>query len=118
MTSLKKKRESHALDSNDEELPPLRPWYNVRQDLTHKPFTVGNQLKATIFYSWINLLLFAVPAGLALYYVDANPVAIFFVNFAAVVPMASLLGLAMDELRLRTGDVLGALVYISFGYVE
>jgi hypothetical protein len=91
--------------------------HRFSEQLSEEPFTVRNQLEATILGSWINLLLITVPAGFALYYTNANPIAVFFVNFVAIIPMSGLLGGAMDELRVRTGDVVGALVYMSFGYV-
>lgn len=74
-------------------------------------FTFASQLRATVFNSWINVLIFAAPAGsefyqlslqqlschchywccddiltelVALYCVDANPIAIFVVNFIAI----------------------------------
>lgn len=92
-----------------------RPWYKGKF-LYHRPFTARNQLQATILNSWFNLLLICVPVGFALNYTKANPIAVFFVNFFAILPLAGLIGTAMDDLRLRTGDVLGALVYMSFGY--
>ncbi|KAG9245660.1 hypothetical protein BJ878DRAFT_479028 [Calycina marina] len=61
---------------------------------------------------WLNLLVIIIPAGFVVNYVHANPIAVFFVNFLAVVPMVSVLGIAMDELCLRTGDLLQVLVYM------
>jgi len=92
-----------------------RRWFWIDKNLKYEPFTVRNQLKGTLFCSWINILLFAIPVGFVLSYIHANRGAVFFVNFVAVVPMATILGIAMDELRLRTGDVLGAMIYISLG---
>lgn len=56
------------------------------------------QLKATIFNSWINILILAAPVGseysiflpgradnaVALAYVNVNPVAVFVINFIAI----------------------------------
>ncbi len=53
----------------------------------HKAYTVGNQLRATIFNFWMNVLLLAVPAGFVISYLDLNPIANFFVNFAAIMPL-------------------------------
>ncbi len=86
--------------------------------LKHKKYTVGNQLKATLFNSWLNLLLFAAPVGIALHFTDVNPVAIFVVNFIAIIPLAALLSYATEELALRVGEVLGGLLNASFGYVS
>jgi hypothetical protein len=93
-----------------------RPWYKGKF-LYHRPFTVRNQLQATIFNSWFNVLLVCTPIGFVLNYTHANPNAVFFVNFVAILPLAGIIGTAMDDLILRTGNVVGALVYMSFGYV-
>jgi Ca2+:H+ antiporter len=83
--------------------------------LKHKPFTVGNQLRATTFNSWLNILLLAVPAGFVVNYLHLNPIAVFFVNFAAILPLTTLFSYAVDEVRLRYKGGLGMLVYISLG---
>lgn len=75
---------------------------NVDKPVEKHKFTFMGQLKATVFNSWINILILAAPAGsecrvshvsvetsvlmsiVALYYVNANPVAIFVVNFIAI----------------------------------
>jgi Ca2+:H+ antiporter len=80
-----------------------------------KTFTVANQLRATIFNSWLNVLLLAVPAGFVVNYLHLNPIAVFFVNFAAILPLTTLFSYAIDEVRLRYKGVGGMLVYMSFG---
>jgi Ca2+:H+ antiporter len=81
-----------------------------------KPFTLGNQLKATIFNSWINVLILAAPVGIALHFVDSNPVAIFVVNFIAIIPLAALLSYATEEIAIRVGETLGGLLNATFGF--
>lgn len=83
----------------------------------HKPFTLRNQLGATIFNSWINVLLIAAPVGIAVNYVHIAPVAIFVINFIAIIPLAALLSFATEEIALRVGETLGGLLNASFGYV-
>ncbi|PKY02988.1 sodium/calcium transporter [Aspergillus campestris IBT 28561] len=78
-------------------------------------FTAVGQFKATVLNSWINVLMLAAPAGIALNYVHANPVAIFVVNFIAIVPLAAMLGFATEEIALRTGETIGGLLNASFG---
>lgn len=87
----------------------------AKRALKHKPFTVGNQLRATIFNSWLNILLLAVPAGYVVNYLHINPIAVFFVNFAAILPLTTLFSYAIDEVRLRYKGVGGMLVYMGFG---
>lgn len=85
--------------------------------LKHKKFTFANQLQATLFNSWINVLLVAAPVGIALYYVpNINPLITFLVNFVAIVPLAALLSYATEEIALRVGEVLGGLLNATFGY--
>jgi Ca2+:H+ antiporter len=80
-----------------------------------KRFTVWSQLRATLFNSWFNILLLAVPAGFVVNYLHLNPIAIFFVNFGAILPLTTLFSYAIDEVRLRLKGVSGMLVYMSFG---
>ncbi|KAJ9269423.1 hypothetical protein DTO212C5_4486 [Paecilomyces variotii] len=78
-------------------------------------FTVVGQLKATLFNSWINILLFAAPAGIALNYVHVDPRAVFVVNFIAIIPLAAMLSYATEEIALRTGETIGGLLNATFG---
>ncbi|KAI9784850.1 MAG: hypothetical protein M1816_000695 [Peltula sp. TS41687] len=78
-------------------------------------FTFANQIRATLFNSWINLLLIAVPVGIIINYLHVNPVAIFIVNFIAIVPLAALLSYATEEIALRVGETLGGLLNATFG---
>ena len=80
-------------------------------------FTLGSQLKATIFNSWINLLLIAAPVGIALNYAKVPPIVVFVVNFIAIIPLAAMLSYATEEIALRTGETLGGLLNATFGYV-
>ena len=89
-----------------------------KKSLKHKPFTLGNQLRATIFNSWINLLLIAAPVGIAMHFVNVSPVAVFVINFIAIIPLAALLSYATEEIALRVGETLGGLLNATFGFVH
>ncbi|KAL4927005.1 calcium/proton exchanger [Aspergillus undulatus] len=79
-------------------------------------FTAVGQFKATVLNSWINILLLAAPAGIAINYVDGvDPVAIFVVNFIAIIPLAAMLSFATEEIALRTGETIGGLLNATFG---
>lgn len=78
-------------------------------------FTVASQLRATILNSRINVLILAAPAGIALHVAKANPIAIFVVNFVAIIPLAAMLSYATEEIALRTGETIGGLLNASFG---
>lgn len=88
------------------------------KDLKHEPFTVRNQLKNTIFNSWINVLLICAPVGIALNYSGVNKIAVFVVNFIAIIPLAAMLSFATEEISLHVGESLGGLLNASFGYVS
>lgn len=81
-----------------------------------EPFTVANQLQRTFLNSWINVLLIAAPVGIALNYVDSvSRIAVFVINFIAIIPLAAMLSFATEEIALRTGEVLGGLINATFG---
>ncbi|KAJ3337126.1 hypothetical protein HDU93_001552 [Gonapodya sp. JEL0774] len=72
-------------------------------------------LEKIAFSSWLNVLLICVPLGIAFKYIGVSDIAVFFVNFAAIVPLAKLLGFATEELALRTNQTIGGLLNASFG---
>ncbi|KAL4786797.1 Sodium/calcium exchanger protein-domain-containing protein [Aspergillus varians] len=78
-------------------------------------FTAVGQFKATVLNSWINVLLIAAPVGIALNYVDVDPVAVFVVNFIAIIPLAAMLSFATEEIAFRTGETIGGLLNATFG---
>jgi Ca2+:H+ antiporter len=78
-------------------------------------FTAMGQLRATILNSYINILLIAVPVGIAVNYAKISPVVVFVVNFIAIVPLAALLSYATEEIALRTGETIGGLLNATFG---
>ncbi|KAF5659303.1 ca2+:h+ antiporter [Fusarium heterosporum] len=81
-----------------------------------EPFTVRNQLQRTFLNSYINILLIAAPVGIALNYIHSvNRIAVFVVNFIAIIPLAAILSFATEEIALRTGEVLGGLINATFG---
>lgn len=78
-------------------------------------FTPMSQIRATLFNSWINILLIASPIGIAVHYAGVNEVAVFVINFIAIIPLAAMLSYATEEIALRTGEVIGGLLNASFG---
>jgi len=82
-------------------------------DTSH--ITLWSMVRA-IFGSWINVLLVAVPVGIALGNIpDFNYIAVFVVNFIAIVPLAAMLSYSTEELAMYIGEVLGGLLNASFG---
>lgn len=78
-------------------------------------FTAVGQFKATILNSWINVLLIFVPIGIAVNYTDISKVAVFVINFIAIIPLAAMLSYATEEIALRTGETIGGLLNATFG---
>lgn len=78
-------------------------------------FTAMGQLRATLLNSYINILLLAVPIGIAVNYVKINPIVVFVINFIAIVPLAAMLSYATEEIALRTGETVGGLLNATFG---
>lgn len=78
-------------------------------------YSLANQLRATVFNSWLNVLLIFSPIGIALNYANVTPIAVFIINLVAIVPLAGMLGYASEEIALRAGETLGGLIHASFG---
>lgn len=79
---------------------------------------VMQQVKAVLFPQWltINWILLAVPVGIAVKQVHSiPPIAVFLVNFVAIIPLAGILSYATEEIALRVGETLGGLLNASFG---
>ncbi|KAJ1957666.1 hypothetical protein EC988_000712 [Linderina pennispora] len=72
-------------------------------------------LRRSLFNSWINILLLLVPVGIASHPAGFPDVAVFIINFFAIVPLASLLGYATEQLALHLGETLGGLLNATFG---
>jgi Ca2+:H+ antiporter len=112
-----KDRSSEATAQNSQETEKPKKQRTFFKHLTPKePFTVRNQIQRTLFGSWINVLLLAAPVGITINYIHSvNRIAVFVVNFIAIVPLAAMLGFATEEIALRTGETLGGLLNATFG---
>lgn len=83
-----------------------------------KKIPYGRQARAVLFPSWytINWLLVCAPVGIAIANVKSvNPLAVFLVNFVAIIPLAGMLSFATEELAMRVGETLGGLLNATFG---
>ncbi|KAI0538012.1 Calcium/proton exchanger [Xylaria digitata] len=78
-------------------------------------FTFKNQIQRTILSTPINILLLAAPAGIALWALKIPGPAVFIVNFIAIIPLATLLSDATEQVALRTGETIGGLINATFG---
>lgn len=71
--------------------------------------------KVILFENYVNVLLVFVPLGVLAELLTWSPVARFTLNFLAIIPLASLLSFATEELALQVGESLGGLLNASFG---
>lgn len=101
------------MDENDDKAEKKRR----RAKLLENNIPIGQQIRTVLFPRWvtINWLLIAAPVGIGLNYAKVNPLAVFIVNFIAIIPLAGILSFATEEIALRVGEVLGGLLNASFG---
>ncbi|CAO3594235.1 unnamed protein product [Absidia cylindrospora] len=81
----------------------------------HQNITFFSSFKTTMTSSYFNILLIFVPIALIASYTDASDTTVFSLNFLAIIPLAKLLGFATEEIALRTGSTIGALLNATFG---
>ncbi|XTI86623.1 hypothetical protein V2W45_1467328 [Cenococcum geophilum] len=62
----------------------------------------------------INILLLAVPVSFIVNYLYINSIAIFIVNFIAIIPLAIIINYATKEITRRASNILGGLLNITF----
>jgi Ca2+:H+ antiporter len=77
----------------------------------------GGGLGAFLFTAqgWPYLLTPFIPAAILLEVAHADPVLVFFVAAAGIVPTAALMGLATEELAAKSGPGIGGLLNVTFG---
>lgn len=77
-------------------------------------------LKNILFGSFLNILLVFIPISWALHFaldqnVTKNGIAVFVTSFLAIMPLATILSQATEELSLRVGETIGGLINASLG---
>ena len=73
--------------------------------------------KDMILSNWINVMLLALPLGIASHYLAWPAMMVFIFNLIAVIPLALILGEITEDLAIRFGDVWGGLINATFGNV-
>lgn len=90
----------------------------ITQD-TFKPRNMYSSAKRTTWLalksSPVNVLLLTIPFALAAPHVNWPSLAVFILNFVAIVPLAAILAFATEELAEHVGESLGGLLNASFG---
>jgi Ca2+:H+ antiporter len=82
---------------------------------TSRPAHVWHLTWATLSRDYVNVLLVFVPLGIIAGALKWDSTVIFTLNFLAIVPLASLLSFATEELAATLGQALGGLMNATFG---
>ncbi|KAK8018730.1 Ca2+ transporter [Apiospora marii] len=91
------------------------PGMESEKPLVKFPAQFWHIIKATLLRSKINILLFCVPLGLVAGMTGADPVAVFVINFFAIIPLAAVLSNATEDISAKLGEQLGGLLNATFG---
>ncbi|KAJ5824041.1 hypothetical protein N7447_006381 [Penicillium robsamsonii] len=81
----------------------------------HWPMHVVHLTWKTIVRDYVNVLLIFVPLGIIAGALEWDSTTVFILNFFAIVPLASLLSFATEELAATLGQSLGGLMNATFG---
>ncbi|KAJ4000474.1 Sodium/calcium exchanger protein-domain-containing protein [Lentinula boryana] len=74
-----------------------------------------DSVKFFVFGSWLNILLVFVPLSIIAHNLDWDAALRFSFSFLSIVPLASLLGTATDQMSTKLGQTLAGLLNASFG---
>jgi Ca2+:H+ antiporter len=79
------------------------------------PAQFGYLTWATLANNYVNVLLVFVPLGIVSGALEWGAATVFVLNFFAIMPLASLLSFATEELAATMGQTLGGLMNATFG---
>lgn len=91
------------------------PLWEDRRPYVKWPASFIRRTYQTLASNPVNVLLVFVPLGIVSGAVGWSPTATFILNFLAIIPLASLLSFATEELSVKLGQTLGGLLNASFG---
>ena len=92
-----------------------KPLYEDERTWVRWPANFAHLTWQTLSSNYVNVLLVFVPVGIVLGALDMDPMAVFIVNFFAIVPLAALLSFATEELSAKLGQTIGGLMNATFG---
>ncbi|TKA71585.1 hypothetical protein B0A55_08320 [Friedmanniomyces simplex] len=92
-----------------------KPLYKDDRAWVRYPMNFLHITWETLSSNYVNVLLVFVPAGIILGALGLDPMAVFIVNFLAIVPLAALLSFATEELSVKLGQTIGGLMNATFG---
>ncbi|KAL7412571.1 Sodium/calcium exchanger protein-domain-containing protein [Mrakia frigida] len=104
-------------DENAASRPPLKDLlFSPRKKLASDAgLTWRVAMRNICTASWLNVMLVFLPVAWALEFSHQSDTLIFVFSFLSIVPLASLLGFATEQVALRVGDSLGGLLNATFG---
>jgi Ca2+:H+ antiporter len=109
-TPLTGRQSSHGVNSSGS-----KPLHQDDRAWVRWPMSFFHLAWLTLASNYVNVLLVFVPAGIALGATGANPTTVFIINFIAIIPLASLLSFATEELSVKLGQTIGGLMNATFG---
>jgi Ca2+:H+ antiporter len=92
-----------------------RPYYKDNRPLVRWPFLILHLTYEILKTNYVNILLVFVPLGIIAGALGWDPTAVFILNFLAIIPLASLLAFATEELSVPLGQTIGGLLNATFG---
>ncbi|EAU35586.1 hypothetical protein ATEG_03784 [Aspergillus terreus NIH2624] len=93
----------------------LHPRHKPRSHWTQWPSQAAKLTWTTLARDYVNILLVFVPLGIIAGALHWDSTAVFVLNFFAIVPLASLLSFATEELAATMGQAMGGLMNATFG---
>lgn len=91
------------------------PYYKHPNPVVRYPSQVIHTTYEVFKTNYVNVLLVFVPIGIVAGAAGWSPVLQFVLNFIAIIPLASLLAFATEELAVPLGQTLGGLLNATFG---
>merc|ERR1712225_102824 len=91
------------------------PYHKHENPTIRYPALVAHTTWEILKTNYVNVLLVFVPLGILSGLLDWSPVAQFSLNFVAIIPLASLLAFATEELAVPLGQTIGGLLNATFG---
>jgi Ca2+:H+ antiporter len=71
--------------------------------------------KITLLSNYVNVLLVFMPLGIIAGAMHWSPIAVFILNFFAIIPLAAVLSFATEEISMNLGETMGGLLNATFG---
>lgn len=103
------------LHQNSARAPSESPYLKDARFWVRIPAQFAYLTWATLASSYVNVLLVFVPLGIVSGLLNWGAATVFVLNFFAIVPLASLLSFATEELAATMGQTLGGLMNATFG---